>query len=277
MSASLFFNGVRWEYYQCMLMPAVPPHHEIELNKHEQKQLLKQSGALILRWTENWDNSDCGAFWFVVKDNFAGIQEFGRNTRSKIRRGLRRNNVIMIDAGILAKEGYKVYKTAFGRYKNDSKPLSEKKFNERLDLLNSDEYDFWGVYNNEELVAYCEVRKLQQAINTSVIKFHPDYLKDYTSHALFFSLIDYYLKNQSLCYITNGARNISHDTDIHNFLIDKFGFRKAYCKLNLMYKPEFGIVVSVLYPFRKLLKKIPGKFMKRMHSVLIQEYISRHS
>ena len=40
-------------------------------------------------------------------------------------------------------------------------------------------------------------------------------------------------------YICDGERNILHETSFQNYLEKYFGFRKAYCKLNLKYRCFF--------------------------------------
>jgi len=62
------YKGIKWYYYQGALLPRVPSHYEINLTPKEQKELLKRSKALFLRYTNEWDR-DGGEFWYVIKDN----------------------------------------------------------------------------------------------------------------------------------------------------------------------------------------------------------------
>ena len=45
------------------------------------------------------------------------------------------------------------------------------------------------------------------------------------------SLIKQYLNENNFRYVNDGAKSMSHDTNIQEFLIKKFKFRKAYCQL----------------------------------------------
>lgn len=47
------------------------------------------------------------------------------------------------------------------------------------------------------------------------------------------------------------TRSITEYSNIQPFLEDKFKFRKAYCRLQIVYKPIFGFIVNTLYPIRK--------------------------
>ena len=148
---------------------------------------------------------------------------------------------------------------------------------QRIESLNPDQYEFWGVYQENSLVAYAEIRQMKDVINTSVLKFHPSFLTDYTSYALFYKLIEYYLGKCEKRYITNGARSISHDSNIQYFLIEKFNFRKAYCKLNVCYRPILRHFIQLIYPFKKLTGKLTIWPFESLHALLTQEYIKRHS
>lgn len=75
--------------------------------------------------------------------------------------------------------------------------------------------------------------------------------------ATVYGILNYYkdeLKNG--CYICDGEKPINHQTHFQDYLEKYFGFRKAYCKLNVKYKKGVGAVVKILYPFRKVLTNL---------------------
>ena len=56
----------------------------------------------------------------------------------------------------------------------------------------------------------------------------------------------YYLKERKLSYVNEGTRSILHATNVQSFLIEKFRFRKAYCKLHIQYHPLVNIIIIML-------------------------------
>ena len=277
MKKQITYKNVNWVNYQGMLIPDIPPHQLVEFKRDECKSLLKNSRAHLVRWISEWDKTEKSEFWYIIKDEYKGLEEFSSNTRSKIRRGLKRNEAFRIDKQELKNSGFNVYLSAFKRYKTFIKPMSQKEFCDRIDKMDPDEYDFWGVYNKEQLVAYAEVRKMKEMCHLNIIKFHPDYMKQYPGYALFYSLIDHYLSLEHIGYISNGTKSLSHDTNIQEFLLQKFNFRKAYCRLNICYSPIVKLVVVLLYPFRKVLNKIPFNIAQKLYALLNQEYIKQNS
>ena len=86
---------------------------------------------------------------------------------------------------------------------------------------------------------------------------------------------NFYLNKQGFRFVNDGARSISHETNIQNFLIDKFKFRKAYCRMHVMYSLKMSIVIRLLYYLRFLFICRNPIFFKKINSLLIQEEIRR--
>ena len=67
-----------------------------------------------------------------------------------------------------------------------------------------------------------------------------------------------------------------HKSNYQDYLMKNFGFRKAYCKLHIQYRPLMKLAVNMLYPFRKLFYKMKGRGPVRMvRAVLKMEEIHR--
>ena len=259
--------------YHGALIPRVPPHTEIHLTDIEAKELLSISKAYFIRYTNEWDGPE-GEFWYLIKDNFGGLEELSTKYRTQIRKGLINCEIKRVNKEEIAENGYKVYKSAFRNYSTELKPVSEKSFKESV--LNSN-YENWAVYakNDNRLIAYSQITILDNTCNSTTTKFNPAYLRLRPSEALFYEINKYYLDGKGFSYINNGTRSISHDTNIQNFLVQKLKFRKAYCRLNVHYRTDIKLIVNALYPFRKILGKTSFMLTNRLSTLLYQEYIRR--
>jgi len=200
------------------------------------------------------------------------------NARNQIKRGFKKCNVKKINTDWLSENGYECYSSAFKKYKNIN-PLNKKLFQE--DIRNKGKYsyfEFWGVFAKKKLAGYAECLVIDDIISTSVIKYNPDYLKYYPAYALTYAMLDYYLNQKKYDLVTNGTRSIAHDTEMQKFL-EKFGFKKEFCKLNIVYSPIFGISVKIAYLLRALIniiyKLIPINFLHKITVILRQEKIRR--
>ena len=271
----MVYKNISWKEYHGALLPQTAPHVKIELTKEEEQELLQLSKAYFLRYVSNWDQKDTSQFWYVIKSEFSGMEELSSNTRNQVRKGLKHCMVKKVQAAIIANEGYEVYREAFHNYATYIKPLDKSKFIQMI--LGSNKSDFWAVYKKDDhkMIAYSQNFIEDNSINYSTIKFHPEYLKLYPSYALFFEMNQYYLSEKNFLYVNDGARSISHDTNIQDFLIQKFKFRKSYVKLHVVYRWDVGFVIRILYPFRTLLSKVDHKVFNKISVLLKQEEIRK--
>ncbi len=279
MTDYLKHKDILWKKYQGALIPENPPHIEISLTSEEQKYLLKTSNALFLRWPSHFDMPHASAWWYVIKDSFYGLDELSRNTRSKVRRGLKRQQVRKVSPRFVAEHGYEVYDKAFTQYDTYIKPLSEKEFTHYIQSLDESRWEFFAVFDNDSgvMTAYSQNYICKNTAEYKIIKLHPAYLKNYASYALIYNMNKYYLTEKKYKYVNDGSRAIAHKTNVQDFLIDKMKFRRAYCRLNVKYKPWLRVFVYVVFPFRGLFSFFRYNGCKKINVLMRQEEIRRNS
>ena len=260
----------QWRKYQGVLVSAKAPHHEV-LTQNIISELDKNN-AFLARWITNFDCKKKLDFWYLILDKKMDISDYSSNTRNQISNGLKNFEIRRISIDEMLDNSYIIYKTASLLYNTKNKIKSLEEFN--VDLLPS--FDYWGVYNNNSLIGFAQNRVFDDCCDYSTIKILPMYAKKYPFYALFYTMNNYYLIDKKLKYVTDGTRSISHQTNIQNFLINKFKFRKAYCYLHIMYQPFFGLLVSCLFPFRKFFSIFNVSLFRSINSILLQEEISRN-
>lgn len=86
----------------------------------------------------------------------------------------------------------------------------------------------------------------------------------YSYYGFIYEMNHYYLEELKLKYVNDGSRSITEHSNIQQFLIDTFHFRKAYCRLQIVYKWWMRLVVNLLYPFRKIIPFLSVKSVLRM-------------
>ena len=276
-----YIKDFPWVKYQGILMPAVSiPLEPTFFSLRELQQLLKRSRVPLVRWSDKFTDKKT-EWWWVTTSSAVDIMKLNRGTRNEIRRGNKRCVVKQLKAEWLAENGYQCYYSAYRRYRN-AKPANEEVFRKQLkEKIDKNCFEFWGVFADNKLAGYCECVLLGKTVSTSVIKYHPDYLrKYYSAYALTFAVLDNYLNRKKFNLVSNGERSIAHDTNIQSFL-EQFGFKKQYCQLNVIYSPLFGLLVKIVYPLRRLIdiiyKLIPINFLHKIAIILRQEKIRRIS
>ncbi len=270
MAEIIEYKGMRWKPYQRALIPDEAPDRDAELDENEARELMKRTGTSLIRCTSRFDDPSFPCFWFVIKDEATPLGSLSSNTRNKVRRGHKRCEVLPASKEEIATEGYHPYSKAFERYKGPHRPLGKEAFRDRIRNLQDARWSFWKVVDRStgNWIAYSRNRDFGHSCDYTEIKFDPDSLKDYPSYALFNRMDEHYLEEKAYRFVNDGARSISHETGIQDFLMDKFAFRKAYCRLHIFYRPWLGFLVRSSYPFRSLIDKIelsPAQKLSTLH------------
>jgi len=271
----MIYKDIKWLNKQGALIPSLPPHKTVDLTIGEQKELLNTSKAFLIRWHSLYDIEE-GNFWYIVKDNFNGMEELSSNTRSKIRRGQKRLYTKKISLDLID-EIYSVYYETSKKYATFENIMTKDEFKRYINNLDSEKYEFFGVFDkgSDLLVAYAQNFIDDNSCFYEELFFHPKYLKNYCSYVLIYDMNKYYLEDNNFAYVHDGSRNLSHITNIHNFLIEKFKFKKVYSKMEIAYRKDVEIAVKILYPLKPIIDKIELNTFKKISVLLKHEEIRR--
>lgn len=262
-----------FQLYKGAWISKIPPHLTDKSSDATMKLLLKTGGYLV-RNTFNFDCNFTTDFWFVIKDNWKGLDEYSSKTRNQIKKSLRTYNVTLVSPEVMLKQGYTIFSEAIKSYKVATEKVTVEQFEERV--RNGDKNgntDFWMVYeqSSNKPVALAINTVNEDCCEYNTMKALPWSLKNstYPYYGLIYKMSQYYLETRQLKYVNDGSRTITEHSNVQSFLIEKFKFRKAYCQLQIKYKWWLKILICLMYPFRTV---IPIRAIK---SLLIMEKIRR--
>lgn len=269
-------SGGFWRDNQGGLLPLSPPSKFYCLSTGDAKKIMRDLGAVFLRWESDFDHSVGHLWWHIIKDSRSSLSDLSSNTRSKVRRGLKVYDWVSLSRESVLDEGYEIYNKAFSRYETHEKEFSIEEFQQAIKSMPS-QTEFCGVRDkiSGALVAFSENYVEGDVCFYNTIWFDPAALRKYSSYVLFFEMNRHYLEDRHMRYVSDGARSLSHDTQIHDFLESKFGFRKAYARLHVVYVPWLSALVNIAYPFRKVISKMPVEIFQKVSVLLKQEEIRR--
>src|SRR5205823_793384 len=243
----------------------------VEIGARQAKEVLERSGTLFLRhFTRTFKEPT--DFWYVVCDEYK-FDKLSSKTRYHVRQGYKSCMVRRVDPAWLAVNGFECYVAALGRYKN-AYPVSQKDFEKSLMDSLGGPFDFWAVFCKGKLATYSKCIVGNDYVASVVLKSHPDYLRFYPVYALMDTMLKTYVVDQHKP-VTYGFRSILHDTNIQE-LLEKFGFHKMYCDLQVVYRPSVRAFVKFLMPFKSVVGRFPNtNLTSRVKSLLSQEEIRR--
>tara|TARA_B110000116_G_scaffold95509_1_gene83292 strand:- start:235 stop:1044 length:810 start_codon:yes stop_codon:yes gene_type:complete len=260
-----------WKKYNGAIIPSTPPHIDIKESREEIKKIVKKHNSLFARWISDFDCKRQMSFWYIINDQMMKINDYSTNTRNQIKKGFKNFQIKKIDKSAIIDYGYDIYSKAFKSYKTHLRLKPKKIFCKELE----GKWEFWGIFYKNTLIGYSQNKVEDGCCEYSTIKIDPDYQKMYPSYALIFEMNTYYLNERKLNYVSDGTRSIAHHTDIQEFLIKKFKFRKAFCRIHVLYSTKIKILVEFLFPFRNVILKINLNLFQKVGIVLKQEEIIR--
>jgi len=260
--------------YNGAIIPDIPPDMLINYNEAEIKSFMKNSNALFARWESDFDCKEITDFWFLINDTPMNLEDYDSRIRNQIRKGLKECIVEPITSNQLISYGYDVYFSVFNKYKTYLKAKTKDQFIEEI-ISTASNWEYWGVFYKKRLIGYSKVMVVDDYAEYRSIKLHPHFLKNLPSEALIYTMNYNYLNKRKFRYVNNGARSISHQTNFPLFLIRKFKFRRAYCKLNIIYSSKLSVFVKLFFPFRRLFKLFNFGLFRQLNILLKQELIRR--
>ena len=268
---------IGWDNKQGALIPSSMPHEIKNFTKAEGKKLLKDTGAYFIRWNSSFDIGEDNRFWYVIKESHGGLEELSKKMRNQVKRGLRHFYIELINPETMLDSLFDVYVRASERYSTFEKIMTKNEFYNFIINLDLRKYEFFGAFSIEDdcLVAYSQNLVESKCCFYKEMFFHPAHLKNYCSYALIFEMNKIYLNDRQFRYIHDGSRSLSHETAIHEFLISKFKFRKAFSKMEIRYRWDVKLVCFFLYPYRNLIYKINRGVLKKVSVLLRHEEIAR--
>ena len=266
-------NVKGWKYYNHAVIPTTAPHEEPNLDAIKDGKIWNITGEkpLFVRYCTNWDCEKETGWWYIIKDTPFILEKASKSVRKEIKRGMEKIEVKIINPMGYKSEIEKIYYLAVKNYENAEVPN-----NFFLKKVKEDE-EWIGAFLKEtnELVGYKIAVKHEEYIEMKTSKVNPQYLKNNVFAVMNYWQILNYINSGSYKYMCDGERNILHETNYHDFLVRKFGFRKAYCKLHIKYRDYLKIIINILYPFRNIIKKINLGITRKITGVLKMEEIKR--
>jgi len=268
------FGNTFWRENQKVLMP-LSSLKTLIVEEEEVGRILFNSQCFLARWESDFDSKSISEWWHVIKDTPEDISALAKKVRYEIRRAQKKYYVKQCSKEYILKHGYAVYKDAYKRYDTHEIMFESDEFNSAIERLPTCT-EFVGVFSlDDTLVGFSENFISDNTCFYLTMWLSPEHMKFSSSYLLFHEMNVMYLNERNFHYVSDGSRSLSHSTNIHNFLMSKFAFRKAYCKLNVSYIRKVAVFISLVYPLRNVINKFEFPLANKVSILLKQEEIRR--
>lgn len=270
-----------WKVYHRCLIPKTPPDVDLcALGGDDQiRNYLLKKNLLLARWTSDFDCGKETEWYYVIKDDEFDISKLNSNRRYKINKGNKNFYTKVINPQEYVNDIYEVTTLAFMSYPLKYRPVIKRaEFIRNFQQGDMKKRVFIGVFDKrtDKMCGYASLYCYDDCMDYSVHKTIPNEEKRQVNAALVFGVLQYFEAHSEYRYLNDGARNIRHETAFQDYLQKYFGFRKAYCKLNIVYHPVVDIVVKMIYPFRNIINFFKNtRITYNIYCAIEQEKIRR--
>lgn len=248
-----------WHYYNKGIISTKSDCEDVKLSKKEAKALFKRFGGYYIRYTSDFDKFDNGVFYSVIHDGQMTIESLPAKTRNMVRRCLKNCEIKLVNyQKIVDDGGYDIYLTENKRYERNGF-VGEVRSKERWALGQKESdargEEFWGCYYNDKLIGFGKVDVRYREANLVTWKCDYDNYKEfYPSYGLVYAMTNHYLEREDIDYVNDGSRTLTSHSKVQDFLEQKFNYRKAYLKLNVVFRWWLIPFLMVLSPFENVIK-----------------------
>lgn len=229
------------------------------MNPIANEMIWKRKGTLFVQYTTNFDCSEVTNYWYVIKDSPFSLDELKSKYRTSVRSALKKNRVEKIEPKEHCNELYEVYHKAYSKYNMGLVENTKEWF---YDLCKKTKMECWASFctSSGAMTGFIFCSVFDDYVRTTMAKYSPDFIRLRASDALHYYVLDYYLNRMNMKYVMSGMRNINHSTNVQDYEITNWRYRKAFCKLHVIINPKIKTMVLIAYRLRKILKffdKIP--------------------
>ena len=271
-----------WKYYNLAAVPTCAPHEDVDISPIVDGtiwSLRSENGSkpLLARYITDFDCKEETSYWNIVKDGPFNIDELSKKYQKCVGKALERTEVKMVDPRNCLDELYDVYQACFKTYESADNEMTKDAF---IFSVSHDGREYWAAYckDSGQMCGWMACERHSDWTETCVAKYHPDLQSHYRpSDAIHYTILSYYLNELGHKYVNSGTRNINHKTNVQDYKVKHWNFRYAYSKLHIVYNPRIKWLITISYPFRRVLSIFDNiTIVHQITSLLRMEEIVRN-
>ncbi len=233
---------------------AVPCHHPLHLPEDEARELFRREKVAGLRYICDEADGGKASFHLSCSDSAYSIEKLSANTRSKVRRGLARNEMRRIRGAELLEVGQGAFMETMQRQNRASASTLETW--KRM-LRAADEepaVEIWSAWHEGEFASYLITINIDDVCEFFQARSRNELLKHYPNNALIFHVTEEMLVRRRIREITFGIESPEDVEDLDAFKL-ALGYEKKPVRQRIIFHPALRAALG-LSPLRALLHRI---------------------
>ena len=203
---------------------AFPYHWIIQPDESEIREFIAQESVISLRYSTPMTNPQgMASYHAVLGEKHYDLEYLSPNSRSKVRRGLKRSSVGNISLDQLAREGWELQHDTIERQGRHGSMTREEWERICLSAKGLAGFEGWGAFVDSNLAATILTALVDNVCYMLYPQSHRKYFGEYVNNALSYTITHEMLSNREVREVFYGLHSLDAPPSV-----DEFKFRMGY-------------------------------------------------
>ncbi len=248
----LHCGGVDWYEVARGFVLSLPSHRPLTPPQETLDELFAARGIYGARFPSPLDGLGKLSYQIVCDDPEYSLQNMSSNTRSKVRRGLRRCEVRPVAFDELARLGQQADRDTMVRQGREPRLLGERWDEYWRCAAETEGMEGWAAFVGDELAAFLVTVGFSDGpVEYLLARSRTDMLGSYPNNALIYACTEELLTRRQVAKITFGLESLEAVNRLDDFKFG-MGFRAEEVRQRVVFRPALRRILS-LQPVRSLL------------------------
>lgn len=214
---------MRWYDAGGRFFMAAPPHRRYEPTEEEIQGAFHGLQCVGVRFAAPLSGPGKLSYQLTCDNADYGLEALSSNTRSKVRRGLRRCRIEPVDLDVLREAGKRAHQDTVGRQGREGALAGERWDRFFRAAAASPGFEGWGAWVEDDLAAFLVTVTFDDGVEFLLARSGNDTLGAYPNNALIFTLTEEMLVRRRVAQITFGLESLEPVGPL-----DQFKFSMGY-------------------------------------------------
>lgn len=248
----------------------VPTHDAVSITRAEGNEAMRATGALGIRYITSDPSVGRESWQMIGGGTDYDLSMFSSNTRSKVRRGLKNNEVRRISGQDLKSAGEQAFLDTVARQGRADR-YGVDRWHKLLDAADATEgIEIWSAWHEDTLAAYLLIMVFEDSCEFYEARSRNDTLRYYPNNALLYTLTHDVLVERKIGQITFGIEGLEELDSLDAFKL-AMGYEKRTVRQHVMFHPliEAGLAFPPTRGLLRMLAERPdgSSLFRRVHAL----------
>lgn len=218
---------------------SAPPHRTYEPTEDQLRAALRTLPCLGVRFATPVEGEGKLSYQIVCDERAFDLEKLSGNTRSKVRRGLKRCRVEPVPFATIASAGKQAHSDTVARQGRDGVLSGERWDRFFAAAAKTPGIEGWGAWHDGSLAAFLVTVTFDDAVEFLLARSCSDSLGAYPNNALIFEVTYEMLVRRGVREVTFGLESLEPVGPLDQFKLS-MGFRQRPLRQRIVFQPLFA-------------------------------------